>query len=186
MCIRDSNMLALGTKAPAFSLPDTLSDRTLSFDDIKGDKGTVVVFSCNHCPFVIHVNHEMVSIANDFMSQGVGFTVISSNDVDNYPDDSPEKMSIVGKVLKYPFPYLYDQSQAAAKAYDAACTPDFYLFNSNDELVYRGRMDGSRPGNNIPVNGADLRSAIDAVLLGIDEITPQIPSAGCNIKWKPA
>ena len=100
MALKESNMLALGTKAPAFSLPDTLSDRTLSFDDIKGDKGTVVVFSCNHCPFVIHVNHEMVSIANDFMSQGVGFTVISSNDVDNYPDDSPEKMSIVGKVLK--------------------------------------------------------------------------------------
>ena len=186
MALKESNMLPLGTKAPDFSLPDTMSRDTLSFSNIKGEKGTVVIFSCNHCPFVIHVNHEMVNIANDFIGKGIGFAVISSNDVDNYPDDSREKMSIVGKVLKYPFPYLYDKSQSVAKAYDAACTPDFYVFDANDALVYRGRMDGSRPGNKIPVSGSDLRFALDAVLLGIDTIAPQIPSAGCNIKWKSA
>lgn len=184
MALTESNMLPLGTKAPDFNLPDTISGSSLSFQDVQGEKGTVVIFSCNHCPFVVHINNELVSIANQYQSKGVGFVAISSNDVDNYPDDSPEKMNIVAKVLKYPFPYLYDESQAIAKAYDAACTPDFYLFNGKGELVYRGRLDASRPGNGVPVTGADLRSAIDAVILGINEIQPQIPSAGCNIKWK--
>jgi len=184
MALTESNMLPLGTKAPAFSLPDTISGETLSFDDIKGEKATVVIFSCNHCPFVVHVNHEVVDIANQYSDKGVGFAAISSNDVENYPDDSPDKMKIVAKVLKYPFPYLYDDSQDVAKAYDAACTPDFYLFNKEGNLVYRGRLDASRPKNGVPVTGADLRSAIDAVLLGYDEIQPQFPSAGCNIKWK--
>jgi len=183
MALTESNMLPLKTKAPSFDLPDVTSGANKTFENVKGDKGTVVIFSCNHCPFVVHINDELVKIANQYMSQGFGFVAISSNDVANYPDDSPEKMKIVAKVLKYPFPYLYDATQAVAKAYDAACTPDFYLFNANDELVYRGRMDGSRPGNQLPVTGADLRSAIDAVELGIDDITPQIPSAGCNIKW---
>ena len=185
MALTESNMLPLKTKAPAFSLPDTVSGNTKSYEDIKGSKGTVVIFSCNHCPFVIHVNHEMVQIAEHYVQQGIGFVVISSNDVENYPADGPKEMQLVAKVLKYPFPYLYDESQEVAKAYDAACTPDFYLFNAHDELVYRGRMDGSRPGNGLPVTGSDLRSALDAVCLGIDEITPQIPSAGCNIKWRP-
>lgn len=184
MALTESNMLNLGTAAPDFSLLDTISGETMTFADIKGPKGTLVVFSCNHCPFVVHINEELVSIANDYISQGIGVVAISSNDVANYPDDSPEKMNIVAKVLKYPFPYLYDESQKAAKDYDAACTPDFYLFGADDELVYRGRMDGSRPGNNIPVTGSDLRNAMDAVLLGLSDISPQIPSAGCNIKWK--
>jgi len=183
MALVESNMLPLKTKAPNFSLPDTVSEQTLSYNDIRGEKGTVVIFSCNHCPFVVHINHELVELANFYLSKGIGFVAISSNDVENYPADSPDKMSIVAKVLKYPFPYLYDKTQEVARVYDAACTPDFYLFNANDELVYRGRMDGSRPGNGIPVTGSDLRSAIDAVSIGIDDISPQIPSAGCNIKW---
>lgn len=184
MALTDSNMLALGTKASDFNLLDTVTGSYKAYADIKGNKATLVIFSCNHCPFVVHVNHEIVAIANQYQDKGLGVVAISSNDVDNYPDDSPEKMNIVAKVLKYPFPYLYDESQEVAKAYDAACTPDFYLFDNNDELIYRGRLDGSRPGNGIPVTGADLRSAIDATLLGVKEISPQIPSAGCNIKWK--
>lgn len=184
MALTESTMLPLGTVAPAFNLLDTVSNQNISFDDIKGNKGTVVVFSCNHCPFVIHINNELVSIANDYLKRDIGFVVISSNDVENYPQDSPDKMSIVAKVLKYPFPYLYDETQDVAKAYDAACTPDFYIFDNNNKLVYRGRMDASRPGNGIPVTGADMRSALDAVLMGINDIHPQVPSAGCNIKWK--
>ena len=184
MALIESTMLDLGTTAPLFNLYDTVSHQTISYDDIKGTQGTVVVFSCNHCPFVVHVNQELVNIANEYLGRGVGFVAISSNDVDNYPQDSPDKMSIVAKVLKYPFPYLYDETQEVAKAYEAACTPDFYIFNHDNKLVYRGRLDSSRPGNGILVTGADMRSALDAMLLGINEITPQIPSAGCNIKWK--
>jgi len=184
MSLKESNMLALGTLAPTFSLPDTVSGSTLTYDDVRGDSGTLVVFSCNHCPFVIHINQELVSIANHYQDKGIGFVAISSNDVENYPEDSPEKMSLVAKVAQYSFPYLYDEDQSVAKAYDAACTPDFYLFDNNNKLVYRGRMDASRPGNGIPVTGADLRFALDAVCLGVKKITPQIPSAGCNIKWK--
>lgn len=184
MALTESNMMTLGTMAPDFSLPDTVSGNTMSYADVKGAKGTLVVFSCNHCPFVVHINDELVKLANNYMPQGFGVVAISSNDVENYPDDSPEKMNIVAKVLKYPFPYLYDETQAIAKAYDAACTPDFFLFGADDKLVYRGRLDGSRPGNNIPVTGSDLRSAMDAVSLGLTEISPQLPSAGCNIKWK--
>jgi peroxiredoxin len=184
MALTESNMLPVGTKAPSFSLIDTVSGKQLSLDSIRGEKGTMIVFSCNHCPFVIHVNHELVNIANQYMAKGIGFAAISSNDVENYKDDSPDKMNIVAKVLKYPFPYLYDEDQSVAKAYDAACTPDFYLFDKDDVLIYRGRMDASRPGNGLPVTGADLRFALDALLLGVDKIHPQIPSAGCNIKWK--
>ena len=184
MSLKESNMLPLKTEARAFSLPDAVSGHTLSYSDIKGDKGTVVIFTCNHCPFVIHVNHQIVQIAESYMKKGIGFVAISSNDIENYPDDSPDKMNIVAKVLKFPFPYLYDASQSIAKAYDAACTPDFYVFDAQSKLAYRGRLDGSRPGNDIPLTGADLRSALDAVLLGAGDISPQIPSAGCNIKWK--
>ncbi len=184
MALTESNMLPLGTSAPPFTLFDTLSEEKLSYEDVKGDQATVVMFLCNHCPFVIHVNEQLVKIANQYLSRGVGFVAISSNDVNNYPQDGPEKMSIVAQALKYPFPYLYDESQEVAKAYDAACTPDFYVFNADNKLVYRGRLDGSRPGNNQELTGADLRFVLDAVILGIDTIMPQIPSAGCNIKWK--
>lgn len=184
MALTESNMLPLGTTAPDFDLPNTVDGKNYSFSDIKGEKATLVIFSCNHCPYVIHLNNEIVNIANDYQRKGLGIVAISSNDVENYPDDNPDKMRLIAKVLKYSFPYLYDESQDVAKAYDAACTPDFYLFDKDSKLVYRGRLDGSRPGNDIPVTGADLRSAIDAVLLGLTEISPQIPSAGCNIKWK--
>ena len=184
MALTESNMLALGTSAPTFKLPDSTTNDLISYETIRGEKATVVMFLCNHCPFVVHVNEQIVDLARQYLKKGVGFVAISSNDVVNYPQDAPEKMAIVAKVLQYPFPSLYDESQDVAKAYDAACTPDFYVFNSSDELVYRGRLDGSRPGNNEALTGADLRSALDAVLLGINDIRPQIPSAGCNIKWK--
>ncbi len=186
MALTESNMLALGTTAPAFNLTNVVDDTPCSFEDIRGDKATVVMFICNHCPYVIHVNDEIVRLANEYKERGVGFVAISSNDVDNYPDDSPEKMKLMAKVLSYPFPYLYDESQEVAKAYDAACTPDFYVFDANDALVYRGRLDGSRPGNKIGLTGSDLRFALDTALLGLGSISPQIPSAGCNIKWKQA
>jgi len=177
-------MLALGTQAPNFLLKDTVSGNYLSFDQIRSERATVVMFICNHCPFVIHVNPELVSIANEYKSKGVAFVAISSNDIDNYPDDAPDKMSLVAKVLQFPFPYLYDKSQEVAKAYDAACTPDFYVFDGDDKLSYRGRLDDSRPGNNIPLTGKDLRKAIDNILEGEDQMEEQVPSMGCNIKWK--
>jgi len=183
MALTESNMLALGTKAPNFHLRDTVSDNYYSLDDLQSHVATVIMFICNHCPFVIHVNPEIIKIANEYKSKGVSFIAISSNDVDNYPEDAPDKMSIVAKVLKFPFPYLYDKRQEVAKAYDAACTPDFYVFDSNQQLSYRGRLDESRPGNSIPLSGTDLRAAIDATITG-QKIDTQYPSAGCNIKWK--
>lgn len=177
-------MLDLGTTAPDFNLPDTISDKNISWADIKGEKATLVMFICNHCPYVIHINDELVRLSKDYTSKGVGFVAISSNDVENYPQDSPEKMKSHAAECDYPFPYLYDESQDVAKAYDAACTPDFYLFDGDAVLKYRGQLDGSRPGSGIPVTGTDLRFAIDSVLEG-KEISPaQRPSAGCNIKWK--
>ena len=184
MSLTESNMMNLGTIAPDFDLPNTLSGTTLSLANAKGEKGTVIIFSCNHCPYVIHVNDELISVAQDYASKGINFVVISSNDVDNYPQDSPEKMKALGEDLGYPFPYLYDESQDVAKAYDAACTPDIYLFGSDLSLFYRGRLDGSRPGNSIPLTGSDLRGAIDDLLDQKDPPSKQYPSAGCNIKWK--
>ncbi|MEN8187864.1 MAG: thioredoxin family protein [Bacteroidota bacterium] len=179
-----SNMLPLGTKAPDFILPDTTSDKNLSLDQIRGNKATVIYFICNHCPFVIHVNKELVNIANDYINKGVGFAAISSNDVDNYPDDAPHLMKKVAEELEYSFPYLYDESQGVAKAYDAACTPDIYVFDEYHKLVYRGQIDGSRPGNDIPVTGKDLRKALQDLLDGREISKDQKPSIGCNIKWK--
>lgn len=184
MALTESNMLGLGTEAPGFNLPNTLSGNNLSLAEAKGEEGTVIIFSCNHCPFVIHVNNELIAVANDYKSRGINFVLISSNDVDNYPQDSPEKMKALGEDLGYPFPYLYDESQEVAKAYDAACTPDIYLFGKNLNLYYRGRLDGSRPGNSIPLSGSDLRSAIDNLLGQEEPPSIQYPSAGCNIKWK--
>lgn len=179
-----SNMLDLGTEAPDFSLIDTVSDTLMDLKTVKGENGTVVMFICNHCPFVIHVNEQLVKLANDYRSQGIGFVAISSNDVVNYPQDGPDLMKENAKNQGYPFPYLYDETQAVAKAYNAACTPDLYLFNSELKLVYRGQLDDSRPGNGLPVTGEDLRDALEALLSGQAISKDQKPSIGCNIKWK--
>ena len=179
-----SNMLALGTPAPAFRLKDTNSNGHFSFEDLKGSKGTLVMFLCNHCPFVHHVLAEILMIANDYRVQGIGMMAISSNDIVKYPQDGPELMTEFAFKNKIDFPYLYDESQQVAKAFDAACTPDFFLFDSADTLFYRGQLDDSRPGNNIPLSGNDLRNAIDALLYNRVLASPQKPSIGCNIKWK--
>ncbi|HZV70189.1 MAG TPA: thioredoxin family protein [Saprospiraceae bacterium] len=184
MAYTESNMLPLGSEAPSFTLPDTVSGKTISLKDVASDKATVVMFICNHCPYVIHVNDEMVRVANDYSPKGVSFVAISSNDVENYPEDGPVRMKDVAMRLKYPFPYLYDESQEVAKAFDAACTPDFYVFDKDLKLAYRGRLDDSRPKNSNPLTGKDLRDAIDAILEGKPVSEKQYPSAGCNIKWK--
>ena len=177
-------MLPLGTKAPGFTLPDTVSGKSLSLDALKGAGGTVVMFICNHCPFVKHVNPELVRVAKEYGKRGIGFVAISSNDIASYPDDAPDRMKSTAKRLGYPFPYLYDESQNVARAYDAQCTPDFFLYDSQGKLVYRGQLDDSRPGNDVPVTGKDLRAAIDALIAGTSISTEQRPSIGCNIKWK--
>lgn len=179
-----STMVALGTKAPNFILPDTVSGRQVLLSDIKGNVATVIMFICNHCPFVKHVNSELVRLANDYINKGVGFVAISSNDVTNHQQDSPELMMQVAKQLKYPFPYLYDESQQVAKAYDAACTPDFFIYDKDLYLVYRGQLDDSRPGNEIPVTGKDIRKALDCLINNKPVSEFQRPSIGCNIKWK--
>ncbi len=179
-----SNMLELGTVAPDFTLTNAITNSPVSLNDIKGTKGTVIMFICNHCPFVIHVNEEIVRIANDYRTQGFGFVAISSNDIINYPQDAPEHMWTTAQKNNYTFPYLYDETQEIAKAYDAACTPDFYLFDAGLKLIYRGQLDDSRPSNGIPVNGRDLRQALDAVLRNANVSETQKPSIGCNIKWK--
>lgn len=181
-----SNMLALGTKAPGFSLQDTVSGKELDLNDLKGEKGTLIMFICNHCPFVKHVNPELRKLGEEYPDKGIAIIAISSNDVINYPDDSPELMKKTAFEAGYTFPYLYDETQEVAKAYDAACTPDFYLFDANLELVYRGQLDDSRPGNEKPLDGKDLRSAMDALLKGEEIPSDQKPSLGCNIKWKKA
>jgi peroxiredoxin len=179
-----SNMLDLGTKAPYFTLQNTIDGTSYSYADVHGKSGTVVMFICNHCPYVKHVFDGITSLANDYQSKGIGFVAISSNDVENYPDDAPELMQQTAKEQGFTFPYLYDETQDVAKAYDAACTPDFYLFDADQLLVYRGQMDDSRPKNDIPVTGNDLREALDALLSGASINPIQKPSLGCNIKWK--
>ncbi|WP_109832342.1 thioredoxin family protein [Reichenbachiella versicolor] len=184
MALTESNMMPLGTVAPSFTLYDTITGKELSFADRRGQKGTVVMFICNHCPYVIHIQDEVVKISHEFSDQGIDFIAISSNDVDKYPLDSPELMKIHAEKYGFNFPYLYDESQEVAKSYKAACTPDFYLFDENDVCVYRGRMDASTPGNGIPVTGEDLRNALSQ-LINLEEINEkQAPSMGCNIKWK--
>ncbi|WP_422081249.1 thioredoxin family protein [Ulvibacterium sp.] len=178
-----SNMLPLGTLAPAFNLTDTVTDKDVGLQDSKGTKGTVIMFICNHCPFVKHVNPEISKLGEEYQKKGIGFVAISSNDVKNYPQDGPDLMKETAKQEGYSFSYLYDETQETAKAYDAACTPDFYLFDSNLRLVYRGQLDDSRPGNGIPVTGKDLRNAMDALLEGKKIDALQKPSIGCNIKW---
>lgn len=180
-----STMLALGTKAPEFFLKNMTSGKeTFSFADLKGEEGTLVMFICNHCPFVLHAIEEVVMIANDYRVQGLGVIAISSNDVVNYPQDSPELMTEFAFENNFEFPYLYDETQEVAKAYQAACTPDFFLFDNQDKLIYRGQLDDSRPGNGIPLSGSDLRGAIDGVIYNRKINPEQKPSIGCNIKWK--
>lgn len=184
MSLTPTTQIPLGFHAPDFNLPDTVSGKKISFKDIQGEKGTLVMFICNHCPFVKHVIEELVRIGHDYIPQGIGMVAINSNDVENYPDDHPEKMKELAEQLNFPFPYLFDESQEVAKAYDAACTPDFDLFDTNAKCVYRGQLDASRPGNNEPVNGANLRKAMDLVVNGQEVPEDQTPSVGCNIKWK--
>lgn len=181
-----SAMLPLGTSAPAFALPDTISGAGLSLEQLKSDRATVVMFICNHCPFVKHVLSGLVAAARDYQPRGVAFVAISSNDVLSHPDDGPEQMKRVGQAAGFPFPYLYDETQQVARAYQAACTPDFYVFDGALRLAYRGQFDDSRPGNRKPVTGRDLRAALDALLAGKPVDATQHPSVGCNIKWRGA
>ncbi|NBX30209.1 thioredoxin family protein [bacterium] len=178
-----STMLPLGTLAPDFALPN-VDGRIVGFADAAGPKGTVVMFICNHCPFVKHVADQLATLGRDCIGRGVGVVAISSNDVATHPADSPEQMVREAEDRGYVFPYLYDETQEVAKEYHAACTPDFYLFDADRRLVYRGQFDASRPGGEIPVTGRDLRAAIDALLAGRPPLAEQIPSLGCNIKWK--
>ena len=179
-----SNMVPIGFSAPSFVLKDSVTKKLLSSDELFGEKCTIVMFICNHCPFVIHVNSEIVKIAKEFQSEDVKFIAISSNDVVNYPEDSPELMKLNADQNKFTFPYLYDQSQEIAKKYDAACTPDFYLYDNELKLVYRGQLDDSRPGNGIECDGKDLSYAIKCLIKNIENDKIQKPSIGCNIKWK--
>lgn len=176
-------MLPLGTTAPDFQLPDT-DGKTVSLADFKDKTALVVIFMCNHCPYVIHIREGLAQLARDYAPRGVGMVGINANDVENYPADSPAKMKEEVQAAGYTFPYLYDQTQAVAKAYRAACTPDIFLFDQNRRLVYRGQFDASRPGSGVPVTGKDLRTALDAVLAGQPVPEQQTASMGCNIKWK--
>jgi len=180
----NSTMLELGTKAPPFRLPSATGG-TVSIEDFSDARALLVMFICNHCPFVKHVREELVKLANDYRPKGVAVLAVNSNDWSTYPDDSPEMMAKEVREYGYPFAYLYDETQEVARAYRAACTPDFYLFGSRQELVYRGQLDDSRPGNGVPVSGRDLRAALDALLAGEPGPVAQKPSLGCNIKWRP-
>ena len=184
MALTASNPLEKGTTAPDFTLPDTVSGESLSLDELKGEKGTLIMFICNHCPFVIHVNPQLVKLANDYREQGIAFIAISSNDVSSYPQDGPEKMKEQAERLSYPFPYLYDESQEIAKAYDAVCTPDFYVFDAELKSVYHGQLDDSRPGNEHPTTGSSMRKVLDTILAGEEYKGEERPSIGCSIKWK--
>jgi len=183
MAATPSTMLPLGTTAPAFALPDTVSGKTVALDSFKG-KPLLVMFLCNHCPFVKHVRAELAKLGRDYGPKGVAMVGISSNDAASYPQDGPAEMAKEAAEAGYSFPYLYDESQAVAKAYSAACTPDFFLFDAGKKLVYRGQLDESRPKNGLPVTGKDLRAALDAVVAGRPVAQQQMPSIGCNIKWK--
>jgi peroxiredoxin len=183
MALTPSTMLPLGTAAPDFKLPDT-GGKMVSLADFKGQPALLVVSICNHCPYVIHLRAGLAQLARDYLPRNLGMVGISSNDAANYPADSPDKMKEEAKKAGYLFPYLYDETQAVAKSYRAACTPDIFLFDKNQRLVYRGQFDASRPNNGIPVTGNDLRAALDAVLAGKAVSENQIPSIGCNIKWK--
>jgi thiol-disulfide isomerase/thioredoxin len=184
MAVTPSNMLPLGTQAPAFTLLDTLSGKPLSLDELKSDKATVVMFICNHCPYVKYIQQQLVSMTNHYQKKNISFIAISSNDVDKYPADNPEEMHREAETYHYSFPYLYDETQEIAKAYRAACTPDFYIFDKDLKCVYRGRFDDATPGNKNPVTGRDLSNALDNILADKPVDQNQHPSMGCNIKWR--
>ena len=179
-----STMNELGMEAPDFKLLDTITDHLITLNEIRGERGTLIMFICNHCPFVKHVNDELVRLANDYRPLGFGFAAINSNDIQNYPEDNPENMKENASKHQFSFPYLFDGTQEIAKKYDAACTPDFFLFDSELKLVYRGQLDNSRPGNGIHPSGRDIREAMDAILANRPVTATQKPSIGCNIKWK--
>jgi peroxiredoxin len=184
MALTPSTMLELGTPLPPFRLPDP-SGKLVASDDFGASPALLVAFICNHCPYVKHLRVELARFARDYHASGLAMVAINANDVSNYPDDNPAKMAEEAEAMGYPFPYLYDESQEVAKAYRAACTPEFYLFDAERRLVYRGQFDDSRPESGRPVTGADLRSAVDALLAGRAVSPDQTPSIGCNIKWKP-
>ncbi len=180
-----TSQIPLGYQAPDFLLPDPIHGTKLSYEEISGELGTVLMFICNHCPFVVHVKHAIASLADDYQSKGIGFVAINSNDVINYPQDSPELMGEFAKEAGFNFPYLFDESQEVAKAYDAACTPDFSIFDKDSICVYRGQLDASRPGNDVVPDAKSIREVLD-LLIGLKPVPSegQIPSIGCNIKWK--
>ncbi|WP_341326938.1 thioredoxin family protein [Methylotuvimicrobium sp. KM2] len=185
MAATESNMMPLGTRAPDFELPDTMTGKTKTLQELKGEKGTVILFMCNHCPYVLHVKDQLIAIAEEYRAQGISTIAISANDIVNYPQDAPDKMQTMMREWGNPFAaYLYDESQSVAKAYQAACTPDIYVFDATLSCVYRGRLDGSTPKNEVPLTGSDLRAALDNLLADKPIDPQQIPSIGCNIKWK--
>jgi peroxiredoxin len=187
MAATASNMLPLGTIAPDFRLPDTVTGREYALSELKGRQGTLILFICNHCPYVLHIRRQLIAIVRQYAPQGITTIAISANDIENYPEDAPDKMQQLMAEWGNPFAaYLYDETQETARAYRAACTPDIYLFDANLACVYRGRLDGATPKNAVPVSGEDLRKALDNLLAGLPIAEEQIPSIGCNIKWKNA
>ena len=184
MALTESTMLELGTEAPDFALTDVVTGKTVRRDDFKGSDALLVLFICAHCPFVKHVEKGLAAFGKDYAGKPLAIVATSSNDAEKYPADNPEGLKQQAAALGFNFPYLYDEAQAVAKAYDAVCTPDIFLFDANQKLVYRGQFDASRPGNGVPVTGEDLRAAVDAVLAGELVTEGQKPSIGCNIKWK--
>lgn len=184
MAVTPSTMLPLGTIAPDFILTDAISGKQQSLSKLKSDTATLMMFICNHCPFVKHIRNELIHLANDYLPKGISIIAINANDPETFPDDAPEQMKKIAEQYHYPFVYLFDETQEVAKAYQAACTPDFYIFDKNLKCVYRGQLDDSRPGNNIPVTGKDIRQALDAILENKPVNPQQKPSQGCNIKWK--
>lgn len=179
-----SNMIPLGKKAPEFKLIDAVSNNLIALTDVKSDIATVIMFICNHCPYVIHIQSELVKLANEYMQKKITFIAINANDTTSYPEDAPEKMRERALQLGFPFPYLFDETQKTAEAYHAACTPDFYIFDRELKCVYRGQFDDSTPGNNLPITGNPIRQALDALLAGKPVDTNQKPSLGCSIKWR--
>lgn len=184
MALTETTPIEIGFDAPTFHLLDTVSGNNMSLEDVRGAKGTVIMFICNHCPYVIHVREKLISMARAYQAKGIAFVAISSNDVENYPQDGPGKMKALAEEMEFPFPYLYDETQEVAKSYKAACTPDFSVFDAELKCIYRGRLDDSSPGNGRPVTGADLEACLDALLAGQEVSKEQLPSMGCNIKWK--
>lgn len=184
MALTPSSQIQLGFRAPDFNLPEPLSGKTLGLKELSGSKGSLILFICNHCPYVIHIIDGIVELANNYQKKGISFIAINPNDVENYPEDSPENMSKFAQDHDLTFPYLYDESQKVAKDYDAACTPDFNLLDENGIVIYRGRFDAARPGNDIEINGNDMKDAFDRLLAGEKQLDEQLASIGCNIKWK--